>query len=600
MTSAISLNKRSRVLNFFTFTLKKQTPLTLLVTAFSLLICPGVLINEIMDVSSYRIPRTEMEHYFDGFPLAIFIISLGLMVLLTVTNFNFLYSKKSGDVFHALPLTRNELVLIRMLSSFIGAFFTMTVCYTGLCIINIMPTVIPVDFGTVAATFGMMTAMLFMCTVFTAIFAVCSGGVFDFIVAIGAVNLGIPAIYAIFLNFVDNNSYGVVWNNNGAAYTYTTPYLYAGLKVFEIPNQGIDEIAKYFWRNGAPLNWFTVIETILFTAICLIVLLKLFSVRRSETAGEAYSFKFVPHIISLLVSVVGGYLLAYIFTGNSFNSADFWFFFVIGAVLCSITAGAIFTRGFKTVKASLIRSSVAVGLTIILCVGFLFYGNYEEKYIPEKAKIELITVGYNDEVVFEDNFDIILDIHKAALDDMNDNVLYSSVGRSDDIEKYDPPKKYTLADTHDNIYFSYKLKNGREVTRRYYNLVDDGFEEFFIKYMQSEEYIARYLDFEGMESAVHLSFTDYGEDINYNVPNYQNLDANIGPHTAAKLMNAYAKELKNADKSVFYEACYVVDIYGLNSKSYQQTIRIPVSFTETRSILNNIDFSTDKIDSEKK
>ncbi len=588
MTSAISLNKKNRVLNFFTFTLKKQTPLTLLVTAFGLLICPGVLINVIFDAFEYTTPN--MNDYFEGFATGIFVIALGLMVLLTVSNFSFLYSKKSGDVFHSLPLTRNELVLTRMLASFVGAFFTMTACYAGLCIVNLLPTVYGVDAGTVAATFGAMCVMLFMCTVFTTLFAVCSGGIFDFIVAAGAVNLGIPAIYAIFLNFLENNSYGVVWNNGGSAYTYTTPYLYAGLKVFEIPDQGVDEIAKYFWKNGAQLNWFTVVEVLVFTAACLIALLKLFSVRRSETAGEAYSFRFMPHIISLLVSIVGGYLLAYIFTGSGFDSADFWLFFIIGAALCSITAGAIFTRGFKTVKASLIRSAVAVALTIALCIGFLFYSDHEENYIPEKARIESITVGYNEEAVFTDNFDIILDIHKAALEDLNSNSLYNDDEMKD---IYEMPSKYTLANTIDNIYFSYKMKNGKEVTRRYYNLVASELDPLFIKYMQSDEYIARYLDFEGIDTMVEINYTDYGEVIDYDNKNYETRYTLITPETTVALMQAYAKELKNADESAFYEACDLIEVYGLNDKSYSENFRVPESFTETRAILQSIEFKSD-------
>ncbi len=587
MTSAISLNKKNRVLNFFTFTLKKQTPLTLLVTAFGLLICPGVLINSIFDAYDYTKPN--MNDYFEGFAIAIFIIALGLMALLTVTNFSFLYSKKSGDVFHALPLTRNELVLTRMVASFVGALFTTTACFSGLCIINFLPTVYGVDAGTVAATFGAMVIMLFMCTVFTTIFAVCSGGIFDFIIAVGAVNLGIPAIYAIFLNFLENSSYGVVWNNGGSAYTYTTPYLYAGLKVFEIPDQGIDEIAKYFWKNGAPLNWFTVIETIVFTAVCLIALLKLFSIRRSETAGEAYSFKFMPHIISLLVSIVGGYLLAYIFTGRSFTSADFWLFFIIGAALCSVTAGAIFNRGFKTVRVSLIRGAIAVGLTIALCIGFLFYSDYEENYVPEKARIESISVGYNEDVVFTDNFDIILDIHKAALEDMHSNSLYSD----DEIKDiYEIPSKYTLADSINNIHFSYKMKNGKEITRRYYNLVAGKLDPLFIKYMQSDEYIARYLNFEGIETMVEISYTDYDEIIDYD-KNYKSQYTAITPSTTVVLMNAYAKELKNADESAFYESCDIIEVYGLNDKSYSENFRVPESFYETRAILQRIEFKSD-------
>ena len=94
MTSAISLNKR-RVLNFFTFTLKKQTPLTILVTAFALLFCPGTLLSQIMErIANYGIAsdkRPDMNGYFLGYTIGIFVVGIGLSLLLTASNFSFLF-----------------------------------------------------------------------------------------------------------------------------------------------------------------------------------------------------------------------------------------------------------------------------------------------------------------------------------------------------------------------------------------------------------------------------------------------------------------------------------------------------------------------------
>lgn len=592
MTSATSLNKPNRVSNFFRFTLRKQTPLTLLVTAFSLLICPGVLINILLDELE-RTRRPEMSELFFSFSLIVFIIALGLMALLTVTNFNFLYSKKAGDVFHALPLTRNQLVLVRMFSSFVGAAFTMTVCFACLSVINFMPSVIGVDTATVLATFGAMLVMLFACSVFTAIFAVCSGGVFDFIVAVAAVNIGVPAICAIFINLLDSSTEGILSNN--AEYLYTTPYVYAVMIVGTISKEGIAEIAKYFWQSGATVNFISVIVTVVFTVVCIILLSKLFKIRRSETAGEAYSFKFMPYIISVLVSIVGGYVLAYMFTGRGFSSAGFWLFFVIGALLCAITAGVIFTRGFKTVKRSLVSGAVSIGITVVLCVAVLFYGGWAEQYIPKKENIESITVGYNEDVIFTDNFDIILNIHKAAIEDMSDgdsidDIIENEYKYADEIKDIDKiPEKITLADTIDNIYFTYNMKNGRKVTRRYYDLTAETFDPLFIEYMQSDEYIARYLDLSSMDSVVEVNLVDYGEDINNDVEISYSA---VGIDTARALLNAYAKELKNADRDAFYEACDVVEVYGYSTMDYYEDFRVPESFTETRAILESISFKS--------
>ena len=581
MTSAISLNNR-RVLNFFTFTLKKQTPLTILVTAFALLFCPGTLLSQIMErIANYGLSsdkRPDMSCYFLGYTVGIFVVGVGLCLLLTVTNFSFLYSKKSGDVFHARPLTRAELLTVRMVSSFIGGFFTMSVMYASLSLINVMPGVISIPAATVISVYVAMVLMLIMLTVFTTLFALCSGGIFDFAIAILGVNIAIPLLYLIFENILEHNAYGVVYNlENGLK--YTSPFVFATLVVIEI-GEGVEDAFENYFSTFGSVNIFDTVLFIIFTVLCIFAVYKLFQIRRSESAGEAYSFPFMPHIISVLVSVVGGYALGYIFTGNGFTDFDFWIFFIIGTALCSVTAGAVFTRGFKTVRGSLIRGAVSLGLTVILVISLVFVAASHESYIPKAEQIEKITVGYNEEVEFTDKFDIVLDIHKAVLD----------TTRTKD-HVYDQ-QYYCIADEFDSIRMKYYLKSGKVITRQYYTLVDSVYDPLFIRYAKSDEYVKRYLDFEGIDKLVELRYYDY-EDNNKIDHSKQPLHAGISPEVTVKLATAYAEEFKNAPESAFYEACDVLSVHGMNSTSYGIEMRIPESFTKTREILSRITFTED-------
>lgn len=581
MTSAISLNKR-RVLNFFTFTLKKQTPLTILVTAFALLFCPGTLLSQIMErIANYGIAsdkRPDMNGYFLGYTIGIFVVGIGLSLLLTASNFSFLYSKKSGDVFHALPLTRNELLTVRMAASFIGGLFTMTLAYAALALINIMPGVISIPMGTVLATYATMVLMLAMLTVFTTVFIVCSGGIFDFAIAVLGINIAIPLLYLIFQNILDNNAYGVVYRIEDSV-KYTSPFVFAFLIVIEIAENGAKDAFEQFFTTHGTINIIDALIFVIFTALCVFAVYKLFKMRRSETAGEAYSFSFMPHIISVLVSVVGGYAIGYIFTGNGFTNFDFWVFFVIGTVLCSVSAGAIFSRGFKTVRSSVIRGAAALGLTVVLVISLVFVGASHESYIPKAETIEKITVGYNEEVEFNDNFDIVLDIHKTVLE---------KNGKS--ASEYKDRGFYCIADEFDSIRMKYYLKNGRVTERQYFGLVDPVYDPLFIRYAKTDEYIKRYLDFVGIDNLVELRFTDYGDKITHNE---RGVTAGVYPEQMIKLATAYAEEFKNAPESAFYEACDILSVYGMNSTSYSIEMRIPESFTKTRAILSLISFNED-------
>ena len=110
-----SSNKLNPAINFFKTSLKKQSGFVLLSLVISLLICPGVILKNISDntINITKDNTYEMQWLVDGFTTGIFVFSLAVMLLLLFVNFGFLYSKKASDVFHSLPLTRNELLITR-------------------------------------------------------------------------------------------------------------------------------------------------------------------------------------------------------------------------------------------------------------------------------------------------------------------------------------------------------------------------------------------------------------------------------------------------------------------------------------------------------
>ncbi len=591
MTLAIFSNK-NRVLSFFTHTLKKQTPVTLLVTAFCLIISPGLLLSTIIEQlkyptgipSAYR-EKPEMSAYFNEFTMVIFIISLLLMLLLVIINFNFLFAKKTGDVFHALPLRRNELLFTRMLSSFVGAAFTLTLSYGSLAVVNLMPSIVPVEFSTVLWVYIAMLLGLFMCTAITTLFAVCSGGIFDFIIALGGINCGIPVIYYLFLNLLENNAYGVRFLNQEQGLYYTSPYVFAVMNVFDLSNTGAEEIANGFFKTHSQLNFISVIIFILFTVLCLFAVSRLFYVRKSETAGESYSFGIVPHIISVLVSIVGGYVLGYIFTGHGFDDIDFWLFFIFGVILTSITAGAIFTRGFKTVKVSMIRSAVSVALAVLLTFSMLFAAGYIEGYVPKTDKIEKITVGYDEETVFTENFDIPMDIHRAALGRNWNSGENSAV--------YDKPftnSRQNIIDSFDAIRINYYLKNGNQVTRQYNGLYNSDFDKYFIRYIKSDEYMKKFTEFGEIDEKIEVEYNAWNNEMS----TYETRYAMITPSHAKAILESYVEEFKAADDSAFSEGGNVISLWGINNlinkNSSLNGICVPESFKNTNAIISEIEF----------
>ena len=84
-------SKTSSVRSLLKFTLKKQTPQTLLIAAISLIICPGMLIAAVNDAAQYRSDAYDMFNYFSQFSTIIFVLAVLSLVFLLVSNFSFLF-----------------------------------------------------------------------------------------------------------------------------------------------------------------------------------------------------------------------------------------------------------------------------------------------------------------------------------------------------------------------------------------------------------------------------------------------------------------------------------------------------------------------------
>lgn len=569
-----SSNKLNPAINFFKTSLKKQSGFVLLSLIISLLVCPGVLLKNISDntVNIEKRGFYELQNHLDAFSTLTFVISLAVMLLLLFVNFSFLYSKKSSDVFHSLPLTRNELLLTRFSVSFIGAAIPLTASFLGLVIIAALPFVTGVAIFTVIKAYLLALLQLLMCGSFMLIFIVSAGAIFDMIISLAAVNIGFPVITLIVSNWLSSLAEGVEMSEKYVF--YTSPILYS---VYNMPLVTRDEnynviggSTDYFTEK---LTVFSVIAVCLLTIVFGYIAISLFKKRKSETATEAYSFKFMPILITILISIGGGLIVSAIFESVHPDSIGYWTFFCIGALLASVAAGAIMTRGFKNVKASLIKGGIAVGVMAALCLGTLFIGNSIVDFVPKENRIKYIKVrdaDYSEDLILDKNFTEVLNLHQSAV-----NVINSTGDRGE----YDENTgDFGLALRRFEI--NYILKSGRKV-ERVYHLHREIYNEPLLKLMQSENYI-------NAQRSECESVTDNllsGDYVDKTDNRYGNI--NITKEELLKLNELYIKELKSADTSVFYEKCERINLSGKTATQYIKFI-IPESFTETVDYLSGL------------
>ncbi len=559
MTLKTSSVKNHPVMNFMRFTLKKQTPLTLLITAFTLLVCPGLPIRYMLEFFDRKYGDYQLCNVFGYFAVFIFAAGLLLMFLLLLVNFSFLFNKKAGDMYQALPLTRNELLFTRAFSSFVAAFFTVTAAFAGLGIVNFLPDVEGIGVAQFITTYLLTVLFLMVSTAFTLIFVVCCGGYFDTFIALGSANLGPLALLAILINFASDRVNGITFNDE--MLFNTSPYLFMAGKLY---------------RNTTLNTWYAVpsqkislLEIILLTVfgiICLIISAKLFAIRKSEKAGEAYAFKFVPFIICLPISMVGGWLIGYILSGSShFSSLDFWVFFIVGAILCAITYGVITFRGFKTLKKSLISGAISILLMVALIIGSVVIANRAEVYVPNKENIKTIYLDnlYIGDIAFEDDFDIVLDIHSKIVENIE-----NEAGDTAYVEN-------EFMNTIDRMNITYVLKSGKRIERRYWHS-DHGHPNLkapLLRLVQSDSYLSGYAKcFTSVKEFVGITYHEYDE----KADKTESKNALLTNEQAKTLFELYKKEMKEADEDIFAESCYGISVQG----NVYANVFIPHSFDE--------------------
>ena len=571
MTLKTSSNTLNPAINFFKTSLKKQGGFVILSLIISLLVCPGVILKNISDNSIniskrgfYEIPG------LDSFTTATFMISLAVMLLLLFVNFSFLYSKKSSDVFHSLPLTRNELLLTRFSASFIGALIPLTASFLGLLIIALLPITQGAAVLTVVKAYLLAVLQLLMCGCFMLIFIVSAGAIFDMIISLVAVNVGFPVLTLIVGNWLSSFAEGVDLPEK--VVFYTSPILFC---TYNMPIVSRDENYNVIGGSSSyftdKITVFTVIALFVLAAVFGCVAISLFRRRKSETAGEAYSFRFMPILITILISMGGGLVLSAIFDGVHPDSAGYWTFFCIGAAIAAVAGGAIMTRGFKQIKASLIKSGVAIGLMAVLCLSTVFVGNSIVDFVPNENRIKYIKVrdaDYSDDLILEKNFTEVLNIHQSAV-----NVINSTGDRG-----YYDEQTGDFGRALRRFEITYILKSGRKVERTYH-LYRDIYNEPILKLMQSENYInAQIKECEEIED--NLLSGDY---VDATDQHYGNIT--VTKQELIKLNELYIDDLKNADASVFQNKCTRITLRG---KTDAVRFTIPESFTKTLEYVNTL------------
>ena len=395
------------------------------------------------------------------------VIAVLAAILLAVSGFRYLHSKKEVDFYHSLPVRRTYYLCMIMTNDLLVFTFFLTLLLCLQCVIAAFA-------GYFSLVFGINTVWSFVC--YLAVFAasyltmalsmILTGHTF-----VGLLAFGVTATYAPL----------ILYN----LYPYLASVFYRTYCV-ETGFTGGGDVLTYFsplWLTGKLLRddifyagdpaWTWKAHSAAFAAICVWIaamgaaVFLLFKRRPSETAGKATAFPRANGIVRILFVIpMSIYVGLYLYSA-SFSSIRGWIIagvmiggFIFHGVIESIYRFDI--RGFFGCKKQMLFSVAGA----ILIVGF-FWADISgyDAYLPAKEETDALLMddGY---ILYGNNFwgEERKGVSGAVKDDVLD-VLADVVKENDKNQEASNGNGDTSE--YSSYVIRYRLKNGREKKRSY-------------------------------------------------------------------------------------------------------------------------------------
>ncbi len=596
MTSATCLdkNKFPAFRNIFTFTLKRNLGITLLSCAIALLCCAAVGIND-DDMTAYSVSQN-----FNEVSAIFLVISSGVLVLSMFLNLKYLYSKPATDMYHSLPISWSKLLVSQVMAAYVSSAIVFMVGNVAYSIFNVTKVGDWISAPNLLEAWLEGLLFLLIMASLLAFHAVLAGNAFGAVFAFGVTQGGVPLLVLMARVFADNILIGSAIMNSGE---YDNIVFNSSLtaKSFYVYANRVTEIATK--RNLADIPYLAIIFGLIIAGLLLFAATYIYKRRRSETAGSAFSFKYVRHICMVIAVVLVGYAVGSLF-GDSHFGAAFWIFALAGCLICAVALGALVDKGFKMVKVSLIAGAVSFAVLAAVALGLSIYKPYHDNYFPDADIIKTSSYKMGDvEVKYTENHDKVLALHKAAVED-------ATYVPSD--EEFDSDGNFIVTETdykvidtdetiaacmeicYQDIEIVYDLKNGVRVVRQYF--IPDN--SILFEYMSDDDYLkvkkqGLFENYDRQEKIV-LELNDSARNEN-GVSAYEEDAVIISEVQAERIIDSYVKEfsqftLGDINSSAEYGDCLYIynSLSGRWASQYTFTVPICEGFEDTLDIIEEV------------
>ena len=449
--------------------------ISILIFFFSLIVATAMMISfNLYNSSTYNYSDDLAMNFMSyiGINNPFFgIIFIVLSLVMAMSGFSYLYSKKKVDLYHSLPVKREVLYFIKLINGILIVVIPFIICEIVASLLAIANT------GKISVLIAAIWAiaewtLLFILSYFLTVFSIMlTGNMLIGILACGFFSFYFPLISLVL---------------KGYQSTFFDTYYTSGFIIENVlPNMS----SFMLMFNIFELKWLTrIIIVILASIVFLFINLFLYKKRASEAAGKSVSFNVIKLPIKSMM-VIFMSILMYLLGYEVMNDSIGWGLFglIVSGVITHCVMEIIYNQDFKKIFAKKIELLVLIIISIFIAAAFQFDIFGYDSYIPSASQIKSTAVisnllesnseQYYNKVEISDGYynDSFVDVDYASdskieadqinkMDIQNKDAVLELARQGIEAAKYD----LELYGNFDKVLISYKLKNGRTVGRVYY------------------------------------------------------------------------------------------------------------------------------------
>lgn len=449
--------------------------ISILIFFFSLIVATAMMISfNLYNSSTYNYSDDLAMNFMSyiGINNPFFgIIFIVLSLVMAMSGFSYLYSKKKVDLYHSLPVKREVLYFIKLINGILIVVIPFIICGIVASLLAIANT------GKISVLIAAIWAiaewtLLFILSYFLTVFSIMlTGNMLIGILACGFFSFYFPLISLVLKGY--QSSFFDTYYTSGFIIENVLPNMSSFMLMFNI----------------FELKWLTRIIIVILASIAfLFINLFLYKKRASEAAGKSVSFNVIKLPIKAMM-VIFISILMYLLGYEVMNDSIGWGLFglIVSGAITHCVMEIIYNQDFKKIFAKKIELLVLIIISIFIAAAFQFDIFGYDSYIPSASQIKSTAVisnllesnseQYYNKVEISDGYynDSFVDVDYASdskieadlikkMDIQNKDAVLELARQGIEAAKYDLEPQGDF----DRVLISYKLKNGRTVGRVYY------------------------------------------------------------------------------------------------------------------------------------